>query len=185
MHKCIYEDNIGYVSLLVQDNSHKYDPLNQVLQLKLKVPVFILEDLDLFFYIGPWSEVYLEDSVPELYLPSKFSEPENEPSSDPEISSVFGENLVYTKYASGEVRECTGECVRVYRSLLDRGIEEGQARMVLPGNMYKEYHVVAKISEVEYFIETRTGDNTLYEIRRVAEAMRECLDNVKRERSNA
>lgn len=68
------------------------------------------------------------------------------------------------------------QSISLYEKMLQSGVCREQARMVLPQNMYTEYYGTVNLHNAMHFMRLRADSHAQWEIRRVAEAMREHLD---------
>ena len=92
------------------------------------------------------------------------------------IDPVIAPDLSDTDYgitASAIIRSHHMESVKLYNTLMSRGICREQARGVLPQNLYTEYYGTVNLNNLLKFIDLRTHDGAQWEIQEVAKA---CLD---------
>jgi len=111
----------------------------------------------------------------EFYLPQTFRsqheknrQASNEDAFNPWISPLQG-------CASDIVRHAVLKSKAVYHALLTAGVAREQARMVLPQNLYTSYYGTVSLHNAFGFLRQRLDAHAQWEIRRVAEAMRDDL----------
>lgn len=117
----------------------------------------------------------------EFYLPKVFRtqhESNRQASNmDEEDPPVF-DGTVYEITASQALRHHAEESMILYTSMLKAGVAREQARMVLPQNMYTEYYGTVNLHNAMHFLKLRLDSHAQWEIRRVAEAMLQQLNNL-------
>ena len=78
--------------------------------------------------------------------------------------------------------DCVGElhetCLQFFNKLIEAGVCREQARGVLPQNMYTEYYGTCSLLNALKFISLRSHEGAQWEIRKVAEAMLEILEDL-------
>ena len=152
------------------------------MRFKFKVPIFVAKH-HMRHRTWSYNEVsrrYTSEGI-EFYLPEKFRKQakKNLQASiegediDPEMSTLFGEYMLYPQYASEAVRLHSQESLGLYNSLLDQGICREQARMVLPQNLYTEYWATSNLLNIIKFLKLRLAPDAQVEIRLAAEAVAE------------
>ena len=72
--------------------------------------------------------------------------------------------------ANDAMREHNSSSLRLFNSLVDKGVCREQARGVLPQNMYTEYYGTVNLNNLLKFVDLRTHDGAQWEIQKVAEA---------------
>ena len=88
---------------------------------------------------------------------------------DPTVVNRSG----YEQPASKKIYHHHRDCLRLYNSLVEKGVCREQARGVLPQNMYTEYYGTVNLNNLLKFIDLRTHEGAQWEIQKVAEA---CLE---------
>jgi len=68
--------------------------------------------------------------------------------------------------------------LELFNSLIEAGVCREQARGVLPQNMYTEYYGTCSLLNALKFISLRSHEGAQWEIRKVAEAMLEILEDL-------
>ena len=164
------------------DNKHTSPFEHCVMRFKFKVPIFIAKH-HMRHRTWSYNEVsrrYTSENI-EFYLPEKFRKQAKKnlqasiegEDTDPEMSAIFGEYMLYPQYASDAVGLHAKESLGLYNSLIERGICREQARMVLPQNLYTEYWGTANLLNIIKFIKLRNASDAQSEIRLVAQAVSE------------
>tara|TARA_Y100000593_G_C4247352_1_gene305385 strand:+ start:149 stop:856 length:708 start_codon:yes stop_codon:yes gene_type:complete len=90
-----------------------------------------------------------------------------------EINPVIVPDLADTDFglkASGAIVNHHKASVRLYATLMARGVCREQARGILPQNLYTEYYGTVNLNNLIKFVHLRTHDGAQQEIRVVAEA---------------
>ena len=87
-------------------------------------------------------------------------------------SFVNGTNTQHALIIKGFER-AYGEALDVYEQLLDAGVAKEVARDVLPVGVYTKFYMTVSARNLMHFLELRTSEQALYEIREVAEQMEE------------
>ncbi len=90
-----------------------------------------------------------------------------------EIDPVIVPDLADTGFgttASGAIANHHKDSVRLYETLMRRGVCREQARGVLPQNLYTEYYGTCNLNNLIKFIELRTHSGAQWEIQEVANA---------------
>ena len=97
---------------------------------------------------------------------------------DPQISFDGAPALFKPQPASIVVKGAHDGCLNLYNSLIKAGVCREQARGVLPQNMYTEYYGTCSLLNALKFISLRSHEGAQWEIRKVAEAMLEILEDL-------
>jgi len=90
---------------------------------------------------------------------------------NPIVGVIGGSTQDWATKASDAVLQNSRRSVRLYESLLEKGVCREQARMVLPQNMYCHYIATANLLNVLKFIGLRDKPESQWEIRRLAQEM--------------
>ena len=77
---------------------------------------------------------------------------------------------VPTFLASEAVQQHSERSLRLYNSLIDKGVCREQARGVLPQNLYTEYYGTVNLNNLLKFIDLRIHAGAQWEIQQVAKA---------------
>jgi len=83
-----------------------------------------------------------------------------------------------SKPASVLLKKHHRETLKLFDKFLDAGVCREQARGVLPQNMYTEYFGTCSLLNALKFISLRSHEGAQWEIRKVAEAMLEILEDL-------
>jgi len=75
-------------------------------------------------------------------------------------------------------REHTEVAYKLFKDLLNVGVCREQARGILPQTMYTEYYGTTSLLNALKFISLRTHEGAQWEIRQVANAMLEILEDL-------
>lgn len=86
--------------------------------------------------------------------------------------SIFGNGLSWL-VASLRVQEIVDYSMLIYDRMLKAGVAREQARMILPQNLYTEYYGTVSLHNALHFLSLRDDPHAQWEIRRVAEGMKE------------
>ncbi len=114
-----------------------------------------------------------------FYEPSSFR---TQHKSNRQSSNTDSTNpVIYPDLSDPEEGITAAECIRqhhesslkLYDSLMAKGVCREQARGVLPQNLYTEYYGTVNLSNLLKFVELRTHEGAQWEIQQVARA---CLD---------
>ena len=123
------------------------------------------------------SRRYTSEGV-DLYLPKTYRkqhksnrQASTEEDIDPVVRSVKGSNLTYTKKATEEVKSHARKSLKLFNTLIEKGVCREQARMVLPQSMYTEYWCTANLLNIIKFLKLRLPEDAQWEIRRLAQEM--------------
>jgi len=93
---------------------------------------------------------------------------------DPSWSRIYNSVIpTKTRTASEVVKTHHESSLKLFYTLIDRGVCREQARGVLPQNLYTEYYGTVNLSNLLKFIDLRTHEGAQWEIQKVAEA---CLE---------
>jgi len=76
------------------------------------------------------------------------------------------------------IKEISGTCMELYKSLIAYGVAREQARMVLPQNMYTSYYAKTDLHNLFHFIELRNSEHSQYEIKVYAEAIEKLIQPI-------
>ena len=90
---------------------------------------------------------------------------------DPSINEFEDTLLPVPSYhASGAVRDHNAKSLRLYNTLIDKGVCREQARGVLPQNLYTEYYGTTNLHNLLKFISLRVHPGAQWEIQQVAKS---------------
>jgi len=97
---------------------------------------------------------------------------------NPPIESIGGAAMFAILPASDIVKNFHQNALRGYNLLIEAGVCREQARGVLPQNLYTEYYGTCSLLNALKFISLRSHEGAQWEIRKVAEAMLEILEDL-------
>lgn len=217
--KFIYDDNIGYVSLLqhmgvdkvvadaarvsfmsdtpeleelsprdkkligyLAEHRHTSPFEHCTMSFKIKVPMYVAKQ-HMRHRTWSYNEVsrrYTSESI-EFYNPKVFREQHknNRQASvekenfDPEINAIHGATMIWPLMASEAIASHSKASLKLYHDLLKAGVAREQARSVLPQSLYTEYWATANLLNVIKFLKLRLAEEAQWEIRVMAQAMAE------------
>jgi len=93
---------------------------------------------------------------------------------DPNWSRIYNSVIpTKTRTASEVVKAHHESSLKLFYTLIDKGVCREQARGVLPQNLYTEFYGTVNLSNLLKFIDLRTHEGAQWEIQKVAEA---CLE---------
>lgn len=137
--------------------------------LRLKVPIFIARQIQRHrtFSYNEISRRYV-DTPPEFFWPDKWrkrAENVKQGSSEEEVDFD----------AAGYARSAALVALEVYERLLEEGAAPEQARMILPQNTYTEFYMTSNLRAWSHFLKLRLDSHAQYEVRVVAEQVKDIL----------
>lgn len=145
--------------------------------LRLKVPIFIARQIQRHrtFSYNEISRRYV-DTPPEFFWPETWrgrAENVKQGSNDEDLSDKSIEGAIYTveEAARGAVMQAHS----AYTELLDNGVAPELARMILPQNMYTEFYMTSNLRAWSHFLKLRLDSHAQYEVRVVAEQVKDIL----------
>ena len=97
---------------------------------------------------------------------------------NPILTTVVGDTQDWTTRADEAILFHTQNSVKLYESLLDKGVCREQARMVLPQNMYCRYIATANLHNILKFISLRDKPGAQWEMRKLAQYMGEVVSEL-------
>ena len=97
---------------------------------------------------------------------------------DPVLSVVQGTTANWETKASAALKRHVEDSLKLYNNMLDAGICKEQARMVLPQNLYTTYIGTCNLSNLIKFIKLRDHEGAQEEIRQVAIACRQIVQQL-------
>ncbi len=159
--------------LYLAKNKHFKPFCHPHLSLHIKVPLFVARQLhkhQVGFSVSEVSRRYVSDE-PELWWPHRWfkqSDDKKQGRSTEEIyfwSAEDSYNLTTPYYEADN-------CVKAYKSMLRDGVCEEQARIILPQNMYTEFHMTGSLFGWCNLVRLRDADDAQAETRQVAKAIR-------------
>lgn len=83
-----------------------------------------------------------------------------------------------TNVTRGIIEDAGAQAFALYENLLDLGVAKEQARLVLPVNMYSQMWVTANLRAWMNFLELRTSEHAMFEIREYANAIEGMLTDL-------
>jgi thymidylate synthase (FAD) len=147
-----------------------YSPFNHTyVTFHVKAPVFVARQLVKHEYM-PWNEISRRyvDTPPEFYVPDW-----REVAQDKKQGSGGPMGKPERKPVENKYEQLTKGAARTYRRMLELGVCEEQARMVLPQSMMTEWYWSGTMKAVHKMCSLRCKPDTQYESRIVAEAIDE------------
>jgi len=87
-------------------------------------------------------------------------------------------NTLFETSASKAFQAHHKDCLALYNKLIKAGVCREQARGVLPQNMYTEYYGTVSLLNALKFISLRSHEGAQWEIRKVADAMLELMEQL-------
>ena len=155
--------------------------------LRLKVPIFIARQIQRHrtFSYNEISRRYV-DSAPEFFWPDKWrkrAENVKQGSSEEEVK-VFGRSWIFehdmeeakaNDTVQGAAEYALARAVELYEKMLEAEVAPELARMILPQNMYTEFYATSNLRNWSHFLKLRLDDHAQYEVRVVAEMVRDIL----------
>lgn len=97
---------------------------------------------------------------------------------NPVLSVVQGATTNWETKASAALKRHVQDSLKLYHNMLDSNICKEQARMVLPQNLYTTYIGTCNLSNLIKFIKLRDHEGAQEEIRQVAIACREIVQQL-------
>ena len=152
-------------------NKHK-SPFNHTFTtFHVKAPVFVARQLVKHEYM-PWNEISRRyvNTEPEFYVPQwrEAAEDKKQGSGDPMQNGA--KKAVQNKYD-----QLTKGAARTYRRMLELGVCEEQARMVLPQSMMTEWYWSGSLFAFAKMCGLRLKEDTQAETRVVAEKVEDVM----------
>jgi len=148
---------------------------------KVKAPIFVCRQLVKHKFM-PWNEEsrrYI-NSEPEFYIPTDYRKPAEN------VKQGSSEDLVTTHHIKYlDDHHCTAEeavtahaknSYTLYCELIDAGVCNEQARMVLPQNMMVNYYWSGTLSAFADMLRLRLDGHTQKESREVAKMIRDLVE---------
>jgi len=123
------------------------------------------------------SRRYTEEDV-RFYEPNKLrgsSQKDKQSSGNWFDPDMYGYS---TQTAQALVQQHHDNCFSLYHALLDAGVCREMARGVLPNSTYTEYYGSCNVSNLMKFLELRSTEHAQWEIRQVAFAVEEILQDL-------
>ena len=140
----------------------------------VKAPVFVARQLVKHEYM-PWNEIsrrYVK-TEPEFYVPQWREAAEDKKQGSGDLMENGSKKAVQNKYV-----QLTKGAARTYRRMLELGVCEEQARMVLPQSMMTEWYWSGTVFSFAKMCSLRCKDDTQAETRVVADAIDEEMENL-------
>lgn len=169
---------IGYLA----EHRHTSPFEHCTMSFKVKVPMYVAKQ-HMRHRTWSYNEVsrrYTSESI-EFYNPKVFREQHknNRQASvekenfDPEINAIHGATMIWPLKASDAIASHSKASLKLYHDLLSAGVAREQARSVLPQSLYTEYWATANLLNVIKFLKLRLAEDAQWEIRVMAQAMAE------------
>jgi thymidylate synthase (FAD) len=143
----------------------------------IKAPLFVVREWQRH-RIGSFNEMsgrYVKFE-PEFYVPETARVPaaSNKQGSVVPYDSPEGESLGlddWNLFVTDTIKNFSGHAYRTYERLIDDGVANEMARLVLPLNMYTEFFWTVNARSLMNFLNLRLGEDAQWEIRQFAEAV--------------
>jgi thymidylate synthase (FAD) len=97
---------------------------------------------------------------------------------DPVLCSIEGSLMDYDSTASQMLQSHTDESLKLYKTMIEKGVCREQARMVLPQNLYTYYWGTVNLNNFLKFYELRSHPGAQVEIQEMAVACMSLLKQV-------
>ena len=173
---------IGYLA----EHKHTSPFEHCTMSFKIKVPMYVAKQ-HMRHRTWSYNEVsrrYTSESI-EFYNPKVFREQHknNRQASvekenfDPELKAIHGATMVWPLTASDAIASHSKASLKLYHDLLGAGVAREQARSVLPQSLYTEYWATANLLNVIKFLKLRLAEDAQWEIRVMAQAMAEYVQD--------
>lgn len=165
--------DIRLISYLAKNNH--FTPFAQPqIRFHFKMPIFVARQWykhTIGLTRNEVSRRYVSDE-PSFHLPDslRLAAPNvKQGSSDEE--HLFSSSLIEL------MRYSHGECLRVYKKLIEEGVCAEQARMVLPQSMFTEFIETGSLAAYARIYSLRCAKTAQYEIQQYAIAMGRCIES--------
>lgn len=175
------EKDIKLIKYLME-NSHTSPFEHCAITMRFTVPLFIRSQHHRHrtWAYNEISRRYTDVDI-KFYEPKEFRtqhksnrQASNDDLVNPDLNSGFSSLVPTPAYlASDAVKNHNAKSLRLYNSLIDKGVCREQARGVLPQNLYTQYYGTANLHNLLKFISLRSHTGAQWEIQQVAKA---CLD---------
>lgn len=155
-----------------------------VVTFRFKVPLFIRSQHHRHrtWSYNEISRRYTEENL-QFYEPKEFrtQHKSNRQASNTELINPWveePEQWIQGRRVDNLVKDHHEDCVNVYNKMMELGVCREQARGVLPQNLYTEYYGTTSLLNALKFIDLRDHEGAQYEIRVVAKAINEILNDL-------
>ena len=151
-----------------------YSPFNHTyVTFHVKAPLFVARQLVKHEYM-PWNEISRRyvDTPPEFYVPDW-----REVAQDKKQGSGGPMGKPERKPVENKYEQLTKGAARTYRRMLELGVCEEQARMVLPQSMMTEWYWSGSLDAFADMCHLRCKPDTQAETREVAEKIEDLMMN--------
>lgn len=146
--------------------------------LRLKVPIFIARQIQRHrtFSYNEISRRYV-DTPPEFFWPEVWRKRADNvkqgSSEEAHTGDMHGACFSVDEAAKGAV----GHALNMYLEMIreENGVAPELARMILPQNMYTEFYATSNLRNWSHFLKLRLDGHAQYEVRVVAEMVRDIL----------
>ena len=136
-----------------------------------KAPIFVARQLVKHEYM-PWNEVsrrYVSDNI-EFYRPDVWrgQAADKKQGSAGEVTEI--DTVLYGMHMPQDFADRHNKsCLHIYQSMIDSGVCEEQARMVLPQNTMTEWYWTGTLGAIAKMCNLRCKPDTQYETRLIAD----------------
>jgi len=168
-------ETIAGMIRFMMDNKHGSVFEHCVATFHVKLPLFVVREWHRHRTqsYNEWSGRYSKLEA-EFYIPTNVRTQVGKPGAytfepAPGFTTMLSQSLIQH---NGE------EAFRSYESMLEMGIAKEQARLVLPVNLYTQMYATANLRNWMKFLELRTSEHAMYEIREYANAVEHILTNL-------
>jgi thymidylate synthase (FAD) len=155
-----------------------------VMTFRFKVPLFIRSQHHRHrtWSYNEISRRYTEENL-QFYEPKEFrtQHKSNRQASNTELINPWVEEpdqWIQGRRVEDAVRDHHEDSIKLYNKMMELGVCREQARGVLPQNLYTEYYGTTSLLNALKFIDLRDHEGAQYEIRVVAKAMNEILNDL-------
>lgn len=145
---------------------------------RLKVPIFIARQIQRHrtFSYNEISRRYV-DNAPEFFFPDKWRKKADnvKQGSSDEAMDCPEFDIAGLKFSFEEVCILMAE---YYEGMMERGLAPELARMILPQNLYTEFHMSGNLRAWSHFLQLRLDGHAQLEVQHVAQQVQELLQPV-------
>ena len=146
-----------------------------------KAPIFVARQLVKHEYM-PWNEVsrrYVSDNI-EFYEPDVWrgQAADKKQGSAGEVDAIYSDNYGTPYFPNDFVGRHHKSCLHIYQCMIDSGVCEEQARMVLPQNTMTEWYWTGTLGAIAKMCNLRCKPDTQYETRLIADQISDKMQHL-------
>lgn len=169
------KDKVKGLIRFLYRNEHMTPFESSLFTFRIATPIFVTREVQRHrsASYNEWSGRYAE-MIPEFYLP-RTERPTIQQGKPGAYYFVRGTDEQHSVVVEQQ-RPVVDLAWKAYQNQLDAGIAKEVARNCLPLSMYTRFYVTMNARNLMHFLNLRTADNALYEIREVAGAMEKHLE---------